>query len=162
MTAVQTTDRATPRSQRGRWFVHVVLLATLAGSLLSLVWLSHSITVHVIIGVAFMAVLLLHFVQRRRTIAGLAKQLVGARARTARSTRLAVSDVILELLVLDVLASGIVDAVNHHATDLSVLSSLGFPPGLVQWHKLAAVLLVVYATVHVVRRRRRLRHSRIR
>lgn len=142
--------------------MHVVLLATLAGSLVSLVWLSHSITVHVVIGVAFMAVLLLHFYQRRRTIAGLARQLVGARARSARSTRLAISDVILELLVLDVLVSGVVDVIRHQATQLSVLSSIGFPPGLIQWHKLAAVLLVVYATVHVVRRRRRLRHSRIR
>lgn len=162
MTDVQVATRATTGSERRRWYVHLTLLVTLAGSLVSLVWLSHSITAHVIIGVVFMAVLLAHFYQRRRTIGALARQLVGARARTARSTRLGVSDVILELLVLDVLVSGLVDVVHHQATQLSFLASAGFPPGLVQWHKLAALLLVVYASVHVVRRRRRLRHSHIR
>ncbi len=162
MAVAAATTRGLSGSERRRWYVHLVLLASLAGSLLSLVWLSRSITLHVVIGVLFMVVLLAHFYQRRRTIASLLRRLVGARARARTSTRLAVSDVILELLVLDVLVSGVVDVANHHATELSVLTSLHFPPGLVQWHKLAAVLLVVYATVHVVRRRRRLRRSHIR
>jgi hypothetical protein len=160
MTAALTTVRSELGTERRRWYVHLVLLASLVGSLVSLIWLSHSITLHVVIGVMFMAVLLIHFFQRRRTIVSFAKQLVGLRARSRTSTRLAVSDVILELLVLNVLVSGIVDVIHHQATQLNFLSSV-IPPGLLQWHKLAAFALVIYATVHVIRRRRRLRRSHI-
>jgi hypothetical protein len=55
-------------SERRRWYVHVALLTSLAGSLLSLIYLSHSITIHVIFGVAFMIMMLFHLFQRRRTI----------------------------------------------------------------------------------------------
>jgi hypothetical protein len=147
--------------ERRRWYVHLSLLVSLAGSLLSLIYLSHSITIHVIFGVWFMAMLLFHFYQRRRTIKSLIKRLIGIQTRTRETTRLVVSDIILELLVLDVLVSGIVDGLNHHATQFPFASALGLPPGLSQWHKLAALVLVVYATVHVIRRRKRLRRSHI-
>jgi hypothetical protein len=68
----------------------------------------------------------------------------------------------LELLVLDVFVSGVVDGVSHHETQFPFASAIGLPPGLYQWHKLAAIALVIYATVHVIRRRKRLRHSHIR
>jgi hypothetical protein len=136
-------------------------MVTLAGSLLTLITLSHSITIHVIFGVAFMFFLLFHFLQRRRTIATLCKRLIGVQTRTRTATRLAVSDLILELLVLNVLLSGIVDGVNHHATQFPFANALGLPPGLSQWHKLAAIVLVVYATVHIIRRRKRLRRSHV-
>jgi hypothetical protein len=139
----------------------VALIITLAGSLLSLITLSHSITIHVIFGVLFMAFLLFHFFQRRRTIASLLKRLLGTQTRSRAATRLAVSDIILELLVLNVLLSGIVDGINHHATALPFATEIGLPPGLSQWHKLAAVVLVVYATVHIIRRRKRLRRSHV-
>ena len=71
------------------------------------------------------------------------------------------SDTVLELLVINVLVSGIVDGLNHQATQLTFLASIGFPPGLVQWHKLASLVAIVYVIVHVIRRRARLRHSRI-
>ena len=131
------------------------------GSLLSLIYLSHSITIHVIFGVLFMVMMLFHLYQRRRTITSLLKRLVGVPARTKASTRLALSDIILELLVLNVLVSGVVDGVQHHATEFPLAATLGIPPGLSQWHKLAAIVLVIYATVHIVRRRKRLRRSRI-
>jgi hypothetical protein len=139
----------------------LALLASLAGSLLSLIYLSRSITIHVIFGVWFMVMLLFHFYQRRRTIKSLLKRLIGAQTRTRGTTRLIVSDIILELLVVDVLVSGLVDALDHHATAFPFASALGLPPGLSQWHKLAALVLVVYATVHIIRRRRRLRRSHI-
>lgn len=154
--------RAVTRGEHRRWYVHLALLVTLAGSLVTLIYLSHSITVHVIFGVAFMVFLLFHLYQRRRTVASLAKQVVGTRPRTKGPSRLALSDTILELLVANVLASGIVDALNHQATELNFLGSIGFPPGLIQWHKLASLILVVYIIVHVSRRRRKLRHSHIR
>jgi hypothetical protein len=139
----------------------VTLLLSLAGSLLSLIFLSHSITVHVVFGTLFMVALLFHFYQRRRTIASLLKRLVVGQSGVRSTTRLAVSDIILELLVLNVLLSGIVDAVSHHATQFPWAAAIGLPPGLSQWHKLAAIVLVVYATVHVIRRRKRLRRSHI-
>jgi hypothetical protein len=45
---------------------------------------------------------------------------------------------------------------------LNFLGSIGFPPGLTQWHKLASFVLVIYLVVHISRRWRRLRHSRVR
>ncbi len=147
--------------ERRRWYVHLALLVSLAGSLLSLIYLSRSITLHVIFGVWFMAMLLFHFYQRRRTIRSLFKRLVGIQTRTGSTTRLAISDIILELLVLDVLVSGIVDGLQHHATQFPLASTLHLPPGLSQWHKLAAFVLVIYAVVHIVRRRKRLRRSHI-
>jgi hypothetical protein len=136
-------------------------MLSLAGSLLSLIYLSHSITVHVIFGVLFMALLLFHFFQRRRTIRSLLSRLTGKRTRTSATTRLALSDIILEVLVLNVLVSGIVDGLEHHATQFPLAAALGLPAGLSQWHKLAAIALVVYATVHIIRRRKRLRRSHI-
>ncbi len=136
-------------------------MVSLAGSLLSLIYLSKSITIHVIFGVLFMAMLLFHFYQRRRTITSLLKRLVGKAARTSAATRLIVSDIILELLVLDVLISGVVDALQHHATEFPLANALRIPPGLSQWHKLASIVLVIYATVHILRRRKRLRRSHI-
>jgi hypothetical protein len=67
----------------------------------------------------------------------------------------------LELLVLNVLVSGIVDGVHHQATRMPFAATIGLPPGLSQWHKLAAFVLVIYATVHIIRRRKRLRRSHI-
>lgn len=139
----------------------MVLIVSLAGSLLSLIYLSHSITIHVIFGVLFMVAMLFHLYQRRRTVATLLKRLVGVQSRTKALTRLAVSDIILELLVLDVLVSGVVDGLQHHATQFPLAATLGLPPGLSQWHKLAAIVLVIYATVHFIRRRKRLRRSHI-
>lgn len=112
-----------------------------------------------VIGVAFMVMMLFHLYQRRRTVKSLLSRLIGARSHA--KVRLAVSDVILELLVLDVLVSGIVDGVNHHATTFPFAATIGLPSGLSQWHKLAAVVLVIYLIVHILRRRKRLRRSHI-
>lgn len=162
VTDIPVKPKAVVRGEHRRWYVHLALLVTLAGSLVTLIYLSHSITIHVIFGVAFMVLVLFHLYQRRRTVASLAKQFVGTSRRAKGPSRLAISDTILELLVANVLASGVVDAVNHQATELNFLSSIGFPPGLMQWHKLASLVLVVYIIVHVSRRWRRLRRSHVR
>ena len=161
ITSIPTKPNASRSGERRRWYVHLALMLSLAGSLLSLIYLSHSITIHVIFVVLFMVALLFHFFQRRRIIKSLLKRLVGAQTRVRVTTRLAISDIILELLVLNVLVSGIVDGVHHQATQFPFASALHLPPGLSQWHKLAAFALVVYATVHVIRRRKRLRRSHI-
>jgi hypothetical protein len=158
----RVTSKAVARSENRRWYVHLALLVTLAGSLVTLVYLSHSITIHVIFGVAFMVLLLFHLVQRRRTVASFVRQFARTTRRSKGPSRLAISDTILELLALNVLISGIVDIVNHQATELNFLGSIGFPAGLIQWHKLASFVLVIYAVVHVSRRWRRLRRSHVR
>lgn len=162
MTDALVTSSAVTRGERRRWYVHLTLLVTLAGSLVTLIYLSRSITIHVIFGVAFMVFVLFHLFQRRRTVASLARQLLAPTRRPTGRGRLAISDTILELLVLDVLASGVVDMVNHQATELNVLGSIGFPAGLIQWHKLASFVLVIYVIVHISRRWRRLRRSHVR
>jgi hypothetical protein len=162
VTEIPVTTKAVLRGEHRRWYVHLALLVTLVGSLLTLIYLSRSITIHVIFGVAFMVFVLFHLFQRRRTVATLARQLTGASRRSKGPSRLALSDTILELLVLNVLVSGVVDIVNHQATQLNFLGSIGFPPGLIQWHKLASFVLVIYLVVHISRRWRRLRHSRVR
>lgn len=156
------TTKAVTRGEHRRWYVHLALLVTLAGSLVTLIYLSHSITIHVIFGVAFMVFVLFHLYQRRRTVASLARQIVGTTRRSKGPSGLAISDTILELLVVNVLASGVVDALNHQATQLNFLGSIGFPAGLIQWHKLASIVLVIYVIVHVSRRWRRLRRSHVR
>jgi hypothetical protein len=161
ITTLPVKSNAVAKGERRRWYVHLALLVSLAGSLLSLIYLSRSITIHVIFGVTFMFMMLLHLFQRRRTIRSLLKRMYGSTARTRATTRVAISDMILELLVLNVLVSGLVDALNHHATQFPFATAIGLPAGLSQWHKLAAIVLVVYATIHIVRRRRRLRHSHI-
>ena len=162
MSDIPATQKAVSRGERRRWYVHLTLLVTLAGSLVTLIYLSHSITLHVIFGLAFMVFVLFHLYQRRRTVASLARQLVGASPRPMGRGQLAVSDTILEILVVNVFASGVVDAVSHHATDLNFLATVGFPAGLIQWHKLASLVLVGYVIVHVTRRWKRLRRSHVR
>jgi hypothetical protein len=162
VTEIPVTTKTVLRGEHRRWYVHLALLVTLAGSLLTLIYLSRSITLHVIFGVAFMVFVLFHLIQRRRTVVSLAKQLAITSRRSKGPSRLAISDTILELLVLNVLVSGVVDIVNHQATQLNFLGSIGFPPGLIQWHKLASFVLVIYLVVHISRRWRRLRRSHVR
>jgi hypothetical protein len=159
---VSESPKGVTRGERRRWYVHLALLVSLAGSLVTLIYLSHSITIHVIFGAAFMVFVLFHLYQRRRTVASLTKQFIGSTRRTKGPSRLAISDTILELLVLNVVVSGVVDVVEHQATQLNFLGSLGFPPGLIQWHKLASLVLVFYLIVHISRRWRRLRRSHVR
>ena len=144
--------------QRRRWWIHLILMISLAGSLLSLIVLSRTQTLHVVVGLVFVVVMGAHLLQRRRTIGSWVRSRRATMARRQRRTM--VSDTILFILVLDVVVSGTVDAVNHQETQLNLGGVL--PPGLDQWHKLAGLLLFIYACVHVIRRRRRLRSSHIR
>jgi len=92
----------------------------------SLIYLSHSITIHVIFGVLFMVMLIFHLYQRRRTVKALLKRLAGVEVRSKPSVRLALSDTILELLVVNVLVSGIVDGLRHQATQITFVASIAF------------------------------------
>jgi hypothetical protein len=147
---------------RQRWVVHVALIvgfvATLASAItLSKKYLGHSGTTnHAIISVAVLVVILSHLYQRRHTIARLASQLI-RRHGPAKSSRTALSDTILWLIVANTMVSGVADFIVGHTIFLPIPG-----PNLIQkWHGFSAVVLLVYVVVHVTRRRRRLRTSHI-
>lgn len=147
---------------RRRWVVHLALmigfLATLASAVtLSKKYLGHSGTTnHALVSMAVLVVILAHLYQRRHTIARLASQLV-QRRRLAKSSRTAISDTVLSLIVANTMISGIADYLVGHTIFLPIPG-----PNVIQkWHGFSAIVLLVYVTVHVIRRRRRLRSSRI-
>ncbi len=152
----RTTDRKTARSAEARWVVHLGLLVTAAASLATLQLLHVRVAYHTVVGLIFVGLVLVHLIQRRHTIARMATQLVRARPVTERRVRLTISDLVLLFITLNVLASGIVDWGRGSPTRVPL------PVPFERWHADAAAALVVYLIVHVIRRRKRLRRSRIR
>jgi len=149
---------------RRRWIVHLALLAGFLAALLSAVFLSrtylgHSgVTDHSIIGGLVLCLVIVHLVQRRQTVGRLAKRLIRVTATLPVQTRIAVSDLILWLLTLNAMASGLADYLSGSTTFLPISG----PTRFLKWHADAVIVLVIYVTVHVIRRRRRLRASHIR
>ena len=145
-----------------RFLVHLLLVAAFIASLLSALEISRhyfgrsGITDHAIIGFVVLAFIIVHLTQRRHTVKRLLATLAH-RTKNATSSRRAASDLILWLLTLNVMVSGTVDFVLGHETLLPVPGPLIFQ----KWHGFSAIVLVVYVTVHVIRRRSRLRTSRI-
>ena len=137
-----------------RWWVHLTLIASFGLAALVLV-AGGGIAVHIAAGVCFAALLAAHLVQRRRTVRTLAASL--PRLTTAPRGRLALSDAILLFLAANAIVSGAID----WASGRPVMVGL---PGIraLNWHTTTSLLLLVYVIVHVIRRRSRLRHSRIR
>ena len=151
--------RAPTRAQ-ARWFVHVGLIATFVGALAALVGTTGT-RVHILVGLAFGGLVLVHVGQRRRTTARLLAGLAHLKVWIRPRGRLALSDLVLAFLTVNVLASGIVDWQVGYKTELP-LSALGLPENLMSWHALSALTLTAYLLVHVIRRRTRLRGSSIR
>jgi len=149
---------------RNRWLVHLGLIIGFLGAVISAVFLSrkyvgHSGTTdHAIIGILVLALVLVHLAQRRHTVQQLIARIFGRQRSTARQSRQAASDVILWILLLNATISGVVDFVAGHTIFLSIPG----PSVLQKWHAMSVVILLVYVIVHVVRRRKRLRMSRIR
>jgi hypothetical protein len=154
------TDRtASDARSRSRWWVHLTLVASFLLALVPLLLFSVNdrVTIHVLIACFFLALVIVHLGQRRRTIARLARQFAAWGSR-ARRRRLAISDSVLVFLVLNVLASGIWDLASGRNNRIPL-------PGLrhfIGWHPLSSVLLLLYLIAHVIRRRARLRRSLIR
>ena len=140
--------------------VHLCLIATFVGALAALVGTTGT-TLHIVIGLTFFAVVVVHVGQRRHTAARLVTGLAHVGVWIRPRGRLAFSDLVLAFLTLNVLVSGLVDWQEGYKTELP-LSALGLPENLMSWHALSALALTVYLTVHVVRRRNRLRRSSIR
>ena len=156
--AVAGQNRA-PGRARSRWAVHLALLITVIVALVPLLLFSVGprVTVHIVIACVFLGLVIVHLAQRRHTLSRLIAQLARAGSRM-KGRRLAVSDAIFAFLAVNVLASGIYDLVAGQNTRIEL-------PGLrlfIGWHSLSSLLFLGYLIAHVIRRRKRLRRSRIR
>jgi len=149
---------------RNRWIVHVALILAFLAAVVSAIFLSrkylgHSgVTDHSIIGLVVLALVGVHLFQRRRTVGRLLSRLAGGRNSTQTRPRQAAFDLFLWLLTLNAVVSGVVDFLAGHTIYLPIPG----PPILQKWHAMSVLVLLVYVIVHVVRRRARLRTSRIR
>jgi hypothetical protein len=141
---------------RSRWAVHLGLLFSGVAAIGTLQLLHVRIAYHSVVGLVFVGLVVVHLVQRRRTVARMATQLVRARTFVERRTRLAVSDFLLLFITANVLVSGIVDWSSGEQTELPL------PVPFDRWHLDSGLVLVIYIAVHVRRRRRRFRRSTIR
>jgi len=144
---------------RSRWMVHLALLITITVALVPLLLfgVSPRVTVHVVIACVFLGLVIVHLAQRRHTLGRMIAQLSRAGSRM-KGRRLAVSDAIFGFLAANVLASGIYDLATGRNTRVPL-------PGIhlfIGWHSLSSVLFLGYLITHVIRRRKRLRRSRIR
>jgi hypothetical protein len=148
------------KRMRARFTVHVLLPATFATSLATVTLITEGWP-HLVVGSAFVALAIVHVVQRRHTVARLFKNLGRARTWFCRRGRLAWSDGVLSLLTLNVLVSGTYDLVSGNQVILHP-HSLGIPFRDIGWHVLSALVLLVYLCVHVARRWGRIRRSVIR
>ena len=107
------------------------------------------LSLHILIGLAFIALVAAHLLQRRRVSASLLGRLVHPTGRLSPSGRLAAADLILTVLTIAMLASGLWDWLTGH-------------PTRIRWHAITGVVLAGFLLVHTVRRRSRLRTSRVR
>src|SRR5690348_10411933 len=133
------------RPARYRLLVHVALVATVAVSLV----LEPLLTLHVVLGRAFVALVVVHLVQRRATSAALVRRLPRVARWTDAPGRLALADALLASLTVAMFASGLFDWLAGH-------------PTRIRWHALTGVALTAFLLVHTLRRRRRLRGSAVR
>lgn len=135
--------RVSPR-QRRRWLVHLALIVT---AIVSLVF-EFVLTIHVVVGLVFVGFVVVHLAQRRRATGRLVRHLVRARGRYLGPARLAWADLSLAVLSGAMLLSGLWDWAEGH-------------PTRIRWHALTGVALAALLIVHTLRRRRRLRTSKI-
>ena len=141
----QASSTRTRRSSVSRWWVHIGLMGTAVVSL----GIEPMLSLHILIGLMFVALVVAHLVQRRRVSASLLKRLGYPGTWLQASGRLAVADTALTALTVVMLASGLWDWLSGHPTKL-------------RWHAISGVILTGFLLVHTLRRRSRLRSSRIR
>jgi len=159
---VMTEPHAPPATRKGdwqartRWAVHLGLLTTAVASLGTLQLLHVRADYHTIVGLVFVGLVVVHLAQRRHAIARMSTQIIRARSFVERGIRLAASDLVLLCLTANVLVSGIVDWGRGEPTQLPL------PNPLDRWHLDSGLALVIYVSVHVWHRRKRIRRSVIR
>ena len=140
-----TRARSSPRRAYQRWLVHLGLTSTAVVSLL----FEFVLTVHIVVGLAFCALVVAHLAQRRRTSNRLLRRLVRVTSLAQPLGRLALADLFLSAITLAMLVSGLWDWSNGH-------------PTRVRYHAITGVVLAIVLLVHTWNRRRRIRSSRVR
>ncbi len=155
-TLERLADRRTGRRSIWRWAVHLALLVSLAAALATLQLLHVRVAYHTVVGLVFVGLVVVHLVQRRRTLARMAARVVRATTVVERRIRLAVSDLLLFFITVNVLVSGVVDWGRGEP------SPVPLPTPFDRWHLDSGIALVVYLAVHVWRRRKRFWRSTIR
>ena len=132
------------RSRRSdsRWWIHLGLIVSAAVSLV----VEPILTMHIVIGLAFTGLVVVHLLQRRRTSSKLARRLLRVGSWHRPGGRRALADAFLATVTAAMLVSGLWDW------------SLGHPTR-VRWHAVTGVVLAGLLAVHTVRRRSRLRSS---
>ncbi|MCU1493436.1 MAG: hypothetical protein JWO62_1200 [Acidimicrobiaceae bacterium] len=149
---------ATGRARQRVWargLVHLGLLLTAVGALATLTILYIRNAIHADIGLVFVGLVMVHLVQRRRTVGRMVSQLGRVRSFAERRLRLAGSDSLLAFITLNVLVSGVLDWGRGEPIQMPL------PRPLDRWHLLSGVVLVLYLIFHVWHRRKRLRRSTI-
>ena len=136
--------------------MHLGLLLSAAASLVTLQLLHVRQEYHIVVGLVFVGLVVVHLAQRRRTIARMATQIVRTKTSVERRLRLAVSDLMLFFITANVLVSGVVDWRRGAPTQLPL------PAPFYRWHLDSGAALVIYLVVHFWRRRKRLWRSTIR
>jgi hypothetical protein len=136
-----------PNRKRGayRWWVHLGLIVTAGVSLA----FEPILTIHIVIGVFFAILVVVHLAQRRRVSAQLAARLLRVQTLYRPAGRRAVADALLATVTVGMLASGFWDW------------SLGHPTRI-RWHAITGIVLAGFLLVHTLRRRARLRSSQVR
>ena len=133
------------RKHTYRWLVHIGLISTASVSLA----FETILTIHILAGLAFAALVGAHLIQRRQISTKLARRLLRVRIWYRPGGRLALADTLLVIVTVAMLVSGFWDW------------SLGHPTGI-RWHAISGVVLTGFLLVHTVRRRARLRSSQVR
>jgi hypothetical protein len=141
---------------RSRFAVHLGLLCSVLAAIGTLQLLHVRVAYHTVVGLVFVGLVVVHLVQRRRTVARMAGQIVRARTFVERRVRLAASDLLLLFIAVNVLVSGIIDWNRGQPLQLPL------PVPFDRWHLDSGLALVVYLAIHVWHRRKRLRRSTIR
>jgi len=144
-----TAGERTSRSRRisaQRWWIHLALIVTVC---LSLAFEPVVLTLHIVIGLAFVVLAGIHLGQRRRTSIALARRLPRPRLLNRPAGRLALADTALLMATATMFASGTWDWLTGH-------------PTRIRWHAITGFALAVLVLLHTLRRRSRLRSSGIR
>ena len=158
MTSVEAESAATENATRrvlARTLVHLGLLLTTAGALATLTILYIRNAVHADIGLVFVGLVVVHLVQRRRTVARMMSELTRIRSSAKRRLRHAGSDLLLTFITLNVLVSGVLDWSRGQPIEIPL------PRPFARWHLFSSAVLVLYLLFHVRHRRTRLRRSNI-
>lgn len=134
----RSADRQTARRSLSRWAVHLGLLGSAAAALGTLYLLHVRIAIHTVVGLVFVALVVVHLAQRPRALARIATRTVQARTIAERAIRLAASDLLLLFITLNVLVSGVLDWNRGAPIQLPIPGPFG------RWHAISGLALIVY------------------